>query len=226
MGLAYIGVPVRHAPVARSPRSAPIFKNSESRHATRHDSAARAWRVRRGFEENRIMANANETRIKRSIDVAAGTVTFNVPGFSAIVVRLADCAPEVQQYAPLAGLNHTCGDAAALETKGGHRPTMEEKWTAIRDRAEQLKTAWNSERDVEETSILAEAVQRVSKAEMDDVVALLATLSAEEKKEMARSKEVGMEMLKIRRDRQYAKLEAAPKSDVAAGILARLKKAK
>lgn len=172
----------------------------------------------------------NETRITRKIDVEAGTVTFNVPGFPPVVVRLADCAPEVQRYAPLAGINHTVGDAAAMETKtvNGrmHRPTMQEKYESLVERAEQLKTAWKSDREVEDSSILSEALQRITGKSAEEVALFLSGLTKEEKSELPKEKAVGMEMLKVRRDRQFAKLKDAPQNEIAAGLLARLGKKK
>lgn len=168
--------------------------------------------------------------IKRSIDVESGTVSFTMEGFPTLVLNAnhSDLKP-VNFRATLAGYNSTIGDAAALETiklPGGgiRKPTDKEKWEAMDARIKTLYSGkWSADKEAVDITLLAEALQRLSKVDMALVQAEVAKMDAETKKTlMTQDKDIALEVMKIRRERLAARMEGAEKPE-ASSILAKLK---
>jgi hypothetical protein len=168
--------------------------------------------------------------IKRIINVEAGQVSFQMDGFQTLVLNARDprLVP-VNFRATLAGYNSTIGDAAALETiklpgGGVRKPTMAEKHAAMASRIETLLSGkWSSEREAADFTLLAEALQRLSKVSMDLVQREVEGMDAETKKTlMTEDKDIAVEVMKIRRERLEKRMEGAEKPE-ASSILAKLK---
>jgi hypothetical protein len=173
----------------------------------------------------------NETRLRKTIDVAAETVTITVPGLPPVVINAAALSSDVRQYAMLAGLGHTVGDAAAIEYRQANgsivKPTLEQKRTLMVERLETLQSGqWTTARESEDASLLVEALIMLSGATRETVEAELSGMTAEERRDMQRDPQIGYRILEIRRNRQFARAKEAPQSDALAGVMAKLKKAK
>lgn len=147
-----------------------------------------------------------------------GTVlTTLVSGFDPIIVDLRECAPDVQEFAPMFGLKQTIGDAGAL-AKGS---TASEKYFAMKARADQLKLGWRKDREGGiPRQLIAEAMARLYKLTEAKAAEMLGKHDDAAVQKLAADPKVAGEIAKIRSERAGPEAHKA-----AADIMAEFKKA-
>lgn len=147
-----------------------------------------------------------QQRIKRSIDSEAGNVTFEIVASGAkLVVKAADFSADIQSRLILHGINGKVGDSAA----DPKLDAMEQLQATVKQLTEGTWAARASGGGGASSTLLSEALIRVTGKTADEVKEKLESLTDDEKKAMKKHAQVAAEIDKIKAERAR---DAAKKS--------------
>ena len=147
-------------------------------------------------------------RIKREKDFEAGTVTFTVmESGESLTVNVSDISGDLTNHLLVHAINAKVGDAAADPKVDA----MEAMTNVVGQLKEGTWTA-KSGGGAAKTTMIAEALVRVTGQALEDVNAKLETLSEDELKDLKKNGQVKSAMADITAERAKARAKAAAKS--------------
>lgn len=147
-------------------------------------------------------------RIKREKDFASGEVNFTViETGDNFKVNVNDLPEDIKTSLLVHGVNAKVGDAAA-DPKVDAMVAMKATWDQLK---EGVWAARSSGDGTGRTTVLAEALQRVTEQDLEAVQAKLAEMSDEEKKDLRSHAQVKSAIADIKAEKAKAAAKAAAK---------------